>query len=73
MATGSAADELDEYLKIGETTEMEVMKKFVKGVIEIFGKKYLRRPTKEHTEHLLKLAERRGFLGMFGSIDSMHW
>jgi hypothetical protein len=26
LATGSAADELDEYLKIGETTAMEALK-----------------------------------------------
>jgi hypothetical protein len=73
LATGSAADELDEYLKIGETTAMEEMKNFVKGVGDVFGKRYLRRPTMEDTECLLKLGERRGFPGMFGSIDCMHW
>jgi hypothetical protein len=73
LATGSAADELDEYLKIGETTTMESMKNFVKGVIAKFGGQYLRRPTVEDTERLLKLGERRGFPGMFGSIDCMHW
>jgi len=73
LATGSAADELDEYLKIGETTAMEAMKNFVKGVIDIFGDKYLRRPTVEDTERLLKVGETRGFPGMFGSVDCMHW
>jgi sensor domain CHASE-containing protein len=28
LATSSAADELDEYLKIGETTAMEALKNF---------------------------------------------
>ncbi|XP_066369387.1 uncharacterized protein [Miscanthus floridulus] len=73
LATGSSADELDEYLKIGETTAMEAMKNFVKGVRDVFGERYLRRPTMEDTERLLKLGERRGFPGMFGSIDCMHW
>jgi hypothetical protein len=73
LATGSAADELDEYLKIGETTAMESLKNFVFGVREVFGERYLRRPTMEDTEHLLKLGEKRGFPGMFGSIDCMHW
>ncbi|XP_066338381.1 uncharacterized protein [Miscanthus floridulus] len=73
LATGSCADELDEYLKIGETTAMEALKKFVKGVREVFGERYLRRPTMEDTERLLKLGEKRGFPGMFGSIDCMHW
>jgi hypothetical protein len=59
-------------LKIGETTAMEILKNFVKGVREIFGERYLRRPTVEDTERLLKLGEKRGFPGMFGSIDCMH-
>jgi hypothetical protein len=62
LATGSAADE---YLKIGDTTAMEAMKNFVKGVIDVFGERYLRRPTVEDTK--------RGFPGMFGGIDCMHW
>jgi len=73
LATGSSVDALDEYLKIGETTAMECLKNFAKGVREVFGARYLRRPTVEDTERLLKLGERRGFPGMFGSIDCMHW
>jgi hypothetical protein len=73
LATGSVADELDEYLKIGETTSMEAMKNFVKAVRAVFGDRYLRRPTMEDTKHLLKLGERRGFPSMVGSIDCMHW
>jgi hypothetical protein len=73
LATRSATDELDEYLKIGETTAMEAMKNFVKGVRDVFGEQYLRHPIMEDTERLLKVGERRGFPGMFGSIDCMHW
>jgi hypothetical protein len=73
LANGSAADHLDESLKIGETTSMEAMKYFVEGVIAVFGERYLRHPTKEDAERLLKIGERRGFPGMFGSIDCMHW
>ena len=73
LANGRAADQLDESLKIGETTSMEAMKTFVEGVIAIFGEKYLRRPTVEDAERLLKIGERRGFPGMFGSIDCMYW
>jgi hypothetical protein len=40
LATSSAADALDEYLKIGETTAMEALKNFVKGVIEVFSERY---------------------------------
>ena len=73
LANGSAADHLDESLKIGETTSMEAMKNFVEGVIAVFGGRYLRRPTVQDAERLLKIGEKRGFSGMFGSIDCMHW
>ncbi|XP_039804113.1 protein ANTAGONIST OF LIKE HETEROCHROMATIN PROTEIN 1-like [Panicum virgatum] len=73
LANGSAADHLDESLKIGETTSMEAVKYFVEGVIAVFGKRYLTRPTKEDAERLLKIGERRGFPGMFGSINCMYW
>ena len=73
LANGSAADHLDESLKIGETTSMEAMKNFVEGVIAVFGGRYLRRPTVQDAERLLKIGEKRGFPDMFGSIDCMHW
>jgi hypothetical protein len=73
LANGSAADHLDEYLKIGDSTALEALKKFVEGIIVVFGKHYLRRPTKEDIERLLKVGESREFPGMLGSIDCMHW
>lgn len=73
LANESAADHLDDYLKLGETTVMEAMKNFVERVISVFGGYYLRSPTVEDVECLLKINESRGFPGMFGSIDCMHW
>ena len=45
----------------------------MQGVIEVFGPEYLRRPTVEDTERFLQVGEARGFPGMLGSIDCMHW
>lgn len=73
LSYGTAADLLDEYLKLAERTALECLEYFVHGVIDVFGAKYLRRPTVEDTERLLQVAEYRGFLGMIGSIDCMHW
>ena len=50
LGNGTPADQLDEYLKIGESTGVECLKMFVKGVIEVFGEKYLRCPTVQDVE-----------------------
>lgn len=73
LAYGGSADQHDEYLKMGESTGVECLKKFVQGVKEVYGEEYLRRPTVQDVERLLETSERRGFPGMIGSIDCMHW
>ena len=73
LAYGTAADMLDEYLKVVESTSLECLENFMQLVIEVFGPEYLRRPTVEDTEHFLQVGEARGFPGMLGSIDCMHW
>jgi hypothetical protein len=73
LANSSAADHLDEYLKIGDTTALEALKKFVEGIIAVFGERYLRHLTTEDIDRLLKVGEGRGFPGMLESIDCMHW
>jgi hypothetical protein len=73
LAYGTAADFLDEYLKVAESTALECFENFVQGVIEVFRAKYLRRPTVEDTVRLLQVVESRGFPGNLGSIDYMHW
>lgn len=73
LAYGTPADALDEYLKIGKCTSLECLDRFTQGVIEVFGGEYLRRPTSSDVECLLQVNESRGFPGMLGSIDCMHW
>jgi hypothetical protein len=46
LAYDSPADALDEYLKIGRSTALQCLDKFARGVIEVFGGEYLRRPTR---------------------------
>uniref|UniRef100_A0A0D3C1W7 DDE Tnp4 domain-containing protein n=1 Tax=Brassica oleracea var. oleracea TaxID=109376 RepID=A0A0D3C1W7_BRAOL len=73
LAYGSAADTADEYLRLGETTTRLCVENFVEGTIYLFGEEYLRRPTPADLQRLLDVGEHRGFPGMIGSIDCMHW
>lgn len=73
LAYGSPVDQLDEYLKIGESTSTDCLNEFTQGVIDMFSEEYMRRPRAEDLERLLQVGESRGFPGMLGSIDCMHW
>jgi len=73
LAYGVAADEVDEYLRLSESTARNTLEKFCDGVINNFGGEYLRRPNANDLARLLEVGEQRGFPGMMGSIDCMHW
>ncbi|XP_022681834.1 putative nuclease HARBI1 [Setaria italica] len=73
LTYGVAADATDDYIRIGESTAIESLRKFVSAVVEIFGDEYLRSPNEDDTARLLAIGESRGFPGMLGSIDCMHW
>lgn len=73
LAYGCPADSLDEYFRMGESTILWYFNRFCKAIVDMYGDNYLRHPTKEDTDRLLALGERRGFPGMLGSIDCMHW
>uniref|UniRef100_A0A0D3D6N6 RNase H type-1 domain-containing protein n=1 Tax=Brassica oleracea var. oleracea TaxID=109376 RepID=A0A0D3D6N6_BRAOL len=69
LAYGTAADAVDEYLRLGSTTTRSCLKHFVDGIISIFGEEYLRRPTPADLQRLLDIGEHRRFPGMIGSIN----
>ena len=73
LSYGVSGDFIDEYVRIGETTALESLKKFVTAVIDVFSEEYLRKPNNEDIARLLAHGKRRGFPGMLGSIDCMHW
>jgi hypothetical protein len=49
------------------------MQTFTRAVIDVFGLEYLRAPNEEDTKRLLGENEERGWPGMLGSIDCIHW
>jgi hypothetical protein len=73
LAYGVVGDLVDEYLRMSETICLESMYKFCKAIIAVFGTIYLREPTIEDTARLSSINEARGFRGIIGSIDCMHW
>jgi hypothetical protein len=73
LAYAILVDLTDEYLQIGESTAIESLRAFVKAIVEVFGDWYLRAPNEADICRLLSIGEQRGFPGMLGSIDCMHW
>uniref|UniRef100_A0A0D3CX87 TF-B3 domain-containing protein n=1 Tax=Brassica oleracea var. oleracea TaxID=109376 RepID=A0A0D3CX87_BRAOL len=73
LAYGTGADTVDEYLRLAETSALLCLHNFTDGIIQLFGDKYLRRPTPDDLQRLLDIGEKQRFPGMIGSIDCMHW
>ena len=63
---------MDEYVRIGECMTTQCLQKFVRGVNEIFGQEYLRRPNNNDINRLLQIGDARGFPGKLDFIDCMH-
>ena len=56
----------DEYLRVGDITSQECLVKFCEGVIDAFGATYLRKPSAEDCQFLMKMHDRvHGFPRMF--------
>jgi hypothetical protein len=67
------ADAQDDYCRTSESTAMECMGRFCTAMRAEFGEYYLRKPTYEDYRKQLAINEARGFSGMFGSLDCMHY
>ena len=74
LGYGVTFDATDEYLAMSERTARESVEHFCDGVIEVFGREYLRKPTRRDIENLYEAHDRRwGLPGMIGSLDCTHW
>ncbi|KAL9661223.1 hypothetical protein QQ045_026045 [Rhodiola kirilowii] len=73
VSDGVSGDAVDEYIKIGGTTALECLRRFCQGIIRLYEPVYLRGPTQDDLQRILHVSEMRGFPGMIGSIDCMHW
>jgi hypothetical protein len=73
LSYGILVDAVDEYVRIGESTAHEALKHFCTAIQTAFGGYYLKAPTAADIARLLQVGESRGFPGMLGSVDCMHW
>uniref|UniRef100_A0A0D3ANL6 Nuclease HARBI1 n=1 Tax=Brassica oleracea var. oleracea TaxID=109376 RepID=A0A0D3ANL6_BRAOL len=64
---------VDAANKEGGTTALECLRRFCKRIIWLYEQEYLRVPTQDDLQKNLHVSEMRGFSGMIGSIDCMHW
>ncbi|KAJ9540578.1 hypothetical protein OSB04_027084 [Centaurea solstitialis] len=57
LAYGTAADYTDEYLRMSETTSRECLSQFCKGIIRLYMRQYLRKPTASDIQAIYALHE----------------
>jgi len=73
LAYGTPADSLDDGFKMGESTVLETVREFTRTIIDVYEQEYLRPPNATELAKILDVNDARGFPGMIGSIDCMHW
>ncbi|KAK4480503.1 hypothetical protein RD792_013578 [Penstemon davidsonii] len=73
LAYAFSHDSNDENFRVAESTAAEIVHEFCKTILRLYQQEYLCAPTEADLVRLLNKSERRGFPGMIGSIDCMHW
>ncbi|XP_070666014.1 uncharacterized protein [Malus domestica] len=73
MAYGSSVDSMDETHGMSESTCLNTLEEFCNTIVQVYKYEYLREQNQEDLNRLLRKAENRGFPGMIGSLDCMHW
>ncbi|KAJ0732908.1 putative harbinger transposase-derived protein [Helianthus annuus] len=73
LATGNPPDQFDEYLAMSDKTSRECLQFFCNALIKLYGKEFLRKPTRHDISHIYAAHEARWhFPGMLVSIDCTH-
>ncbi|KAF8406364.1 hypothetical protein HHK36_008451 [Tetracentron sinense] len=68
LAYGVAVDVVDNYVRIGKSTSIKSLRRFVRAVVEVFGEEYLRLPNNNDISRLLAQGEAHEFPGMLGVL-----
>lgn len=70
---GVPVNVVDEYIRIDENTTIAALKFFTRSIVTTCEAVYLRSLNEVDVTRLLQDGEQRGFPGMLGSLDCMHW
>ena len=73
MAYGSPADSMNETHGMSESTCLDTLEQFCDTIVQVYKEEYHRKPNQEDLDWLIRKVEDRGFPGMIGSLDCMHW
>jgi hypothetical protein len=73
LAYGQVTNACDEHCRIGKNTSHECLKCLVRVIREIFEPEFLRQLTQVDLEKQMRMNTNRRWLGMFVSLDCMHY
>jgi hypothetical protein len=73
LCYGTSADLFDESFQLAKSTILEAKDHLCTAIVELYGAEYLRDPNLADVIRLYEQNERRGFPGMLGSLDWIHW
>jgi hypothetical protein len=73
LAYSIAIYTIDEYLKLGKSSDMECLEYYYACIIECFKVEFLHRHSVADTQRLLVKAEERELPGILWSIDCIYW
>ena len=73
LASSEASDDEDQYFRLSESTASAALERFCQGIRAVYEKEWLRPPNEADLKLILAHSDSRGFPGMLGSLDCMHW
>lgn len=72
LGRDNCADDISEYLNIGESTVYPIFKQFLSGCVKYLYPKYVYVPVGEELDEVRKVYEKLGLPGCVGSMDCTH-